>query len=106
LNSVAEAAALGAVRMGGRVSARSFAKQFIESRLCTRDFAGILRNVCAWFRSKEIAKIGFVFFSYFFRGWFFAMFGVTHVVFNAHLAYMQLRIARLAHIKSAQRQTQ
>jgi hypothetical protein len=54
---------------------------------------------------EVIAKIGFVFLANLFRGRFLAMFRVRCVVFDTHLADMQLCVAGLADIESAQRKT-
>jgi hypothetical protein len=53
-----------------------------------------------------IAKIGFILLANFLGGRLFAVFGVGNVVFDAYLADMQLSVAGLANIESAQRKAE
>lgn len=54
-------------------------------------------------RLEEIAEIGFVFATHFFRRRFTTMLGVRGIVFNAHLANVQFRITCFADLETPQR---
>jgi hypothetical protein len=84
----------------------SLSKQIVQSRLCAFDFAHVLRRICARLRFEVVAEVGFVLLSDFFRRRFFAVLGFGGVVFHAHLADMQLSVARLADVQSPEREAQ
>src|SRR5665213_459542 len=84
----------------------SFLEQIIQCRLRPRSFTTIFRHIGPRLRLEVIAKVGLILFAHLLRRGFLAVVRIPHVVFHAHLANMQLRIAGLAHIETAQRQTQ
>jgi hypothetical protein len=53
-----------------------------------------------------IAKIGFVLLANFLGCRFLAVFGVRNIIFDAHLADMQLSVAHLADVESPKREAE
>ena len=72
----------------------------------TSKLRGILRHIGASLGLEVIAKIRLVLFPHLLRRGLLAMLGIRRVVLNAHLANVQLRITRLAHIEAPKRQTE
>ena len=83
----------------------SLLEKLIQRRFPTRDLVGIARCICASLRLEVITEIRLVFLANFLRRRLLAVLRIRRIVFNAHLADMQLRVARLARIQPPQRQT-
>jgi hypothetical protein len=81
-------------------------EQIVERRLHSRQLGDVLCDVGPRLRFEVIAEIRFILFADLLRRRLLAMFGIRRVVLNAHLAHVQLRIARLAHIEPTKRQAQ
>ena len=79
-------------------------EQVFERRLRSLYLGGVLCYEGPWFRLEVVAEVGLVLFANLLNGWFAALVRVARVVFDAHLANVQLCITCLAHIQTAQRQ--
>src|ERR1700722_5560498 len=91
---------------GRRSSPPLFLKQIIERRFRPRKLRSVLRHIRASLGLEVIAEIRLVLFPHLFRCRLLAMLRIRRVVLNTHLADMQLRIACLADVESAERQTE
>ncbi len=90
----------------GRAERQSLSEQSIQRGLGPLDLGRIFSDISPRLRLEVVAKVCLVLLADLFRGRFPAMLRVPDVVLDAHLADMQLSIARLAHLEPPQRQTQ
>jgi hypothetical protein len=81
-------------------------EQIVQRRLRPRKRRHVLRDEGASLRLEVIAKIRLVLFAHLLRRGLLAMLRIRGVVLNAHLADVQLRVARLTDVEPPQRQTQ
>jgi hypothetical protein len=81
-----------------------FLEEILQRRLHTREFGYVFCDVGALPRLEVVAKIRLVLFSHLLRRRLPAMLRIRGVVLNAHLANVQLRIARLADLETTERQ--
>jgi hypothetical protein len=85
-------------------SIKLFLEQVVERRLGSQKFRRILRDVGPGLWLEVIAKIRLILFAHLLCCRLLAMFCVRRVVLHAHLADVQLSVARLADIQTTERQ--
>jgi hypothetical protein len=86
--------------------ARLFLEKVIQGGFGSLNFGSILCDVSTCLRFEVVAKVSLVFLPYLFGRRLLAMFRIADVVLDAHLAHVQFRVARLAHIEAPQWQAQ
>jgi hypothetical protein len=88
------------------MQSRLLLEKLIQGGFGSLNFGSILCDVSTGLRFEVVAKISLVLLPYFFGRRLLAMFRIADVVLDAHLAHMQFRVARLAHIETPQWQAQ
>lgn len=83
-----------------------FLEQVVKRRLSSQKFRRILRDIGPGFWLEVVAKISLILSAHLLRCRLLAMLCIRCVVFHAHLADVQLSVARLADIETTKRQAE
>jgi hypothetical protein len=82
------------------------AKEVVEGRLGLLDFGDVLRDISTFLGLEVITEIGLVLLAHLLGGRLLAVLCFRGVVLHAHLADVELGVARLAHVETAKRKAQ
>jgi hypothetical protein len=82
------------------------AKEIVEGRLGLLDFGDVLRDISTFLGLEVITEIGLVLLAHLLGGRLLAVLSLRGVVLHAHLADVELGVARLAYVETAKREAQ
>jgi hypothetical protein len=82
------------------------AKEIVEGRLGLLDCGDVFRDISTFLGLEVVTEIGLILLAHLFGRRLFAVLCLRGVVLHAHLADVELSVARLAHVEPAKRKAQ